>query len=148
PPKPVVAASVKLTLQGNSCFGTTDAHGNASCTLTPTIAQLTSQTASFAGNSALLPATATQQFNVTAPPTFIPTFTPGKTPTRTATPKPTATHTPHLPPTGTPTGTRTATPTRTPTPTPTPTPRKCVITTPVPTVPVPTPTPPPGHPVI
>jgi hypothetical protein len=143
PPTAVAGASIQISLEGNSCFATTNAKGIASCTLTPAVAQLTSQTASFAGNSALLPATATQQFNVTGPPTFIPTFTPGKTPTRTATPRPTATHTPHFPPTATPTSTKTAT-----TPTPTPTPRRCVITTPVPTVPVPTPTPPPGHPVI
>ncbi len=138
PAAPIAGASVQIRLEGISCFGTTNAKGNAACTLTPTIPELTSQTASFAGNATLIPATATQQFNVTGPPTFIPTLTPGKTPT----PKPTPTGTIAPPPTRTPTPSRTVT--RTPRPTPTPTPRECIATTPVPTVPVPTPTPLPG----
>jgi hypothetical protein len=145
PPKPITGADVQFNLEGHSCSGATDAKGNASCALTPTVAQLTSQTASFTGNPTLLPATATQQFNVTAPPTFIPTFTPGKTPTRTPTPKPTPSR---IIPTQTPTPLHTLTSTPHRTPTPTPTPRECIATTPKPIVPVPTPTPMPGNPVI
>ena len=77
PAAPVVGASVQLTLEGHSCFGTTNTKGNASCSLTPGTAGMTALTANFAGNpSTLLPATATIGFNVTAPPTTIPTFTP------------------------------------------------------------------------
>lgn len=148
PAKPVVGASVKLTLEGNSCFGTTNANGNASCTLAPAVAGMTPLTANFTGNPTLLPATATTGFNVTAPPTTLPTSTPRPTakpsikPTATPTPLPTSigTHTP-IP-------TRTPTPTRSPKPTATPTPRMCIVTTPIPTVPAPTPTPKPGHPRI
>ena len=143
PSAPVAGASVQIALEGNSCFGTTNAQGNASCTLTPTIAQLTSQTASFTGNSTLLAAIAAQAFNVTGPPTVIPTFTPA--PTRTPSPTPSViivTRTPTPAPTGT---TR---PTPKLTPTPTATPRECIASTPRPTIPIPTPTPVPGHPVI
>ncbi len=148
PALPVKGASIEFTLQGKSCFGTTDTKGNASCTLTPPSVGMTSLTASFAGDSTLLATHATIGFNVTGPPTFVPTSTPGptRTPVRTPTPKPTPTGTIAPPPTHTPTPSRAVTPT--PRPTPTPTPRSCVATTPVPTVPVPTPTPLPGHPVI
>ncbi len=148
PPAPVPDVSVHITLEGTSCVGITDAKGNASCNLTPTIPELTSQTASFVGNPALIPATATKEFNVTGPPTTIPTFTPRPTGTVTSTPKPTPTLTPIPTPIVTHTPTPTPTPSLSQTPTPTPTPPECIATTPIPTVPVPTPTPLPGHPRI
>ncbi len=123
PPKAVVGASVQFSLQGNSCFGTTDTNGNASCSLTPSTAGMTPLSANFGGNSSLLTSTATIGFNVT---TFIPTVTPK--PTGTLTPRPTPTPIPTLIPTHTPVPTHTPTPipTHTPTPslTPTPTPRR------------------------
>jgi hypothetical protein len=148
PAVPVVGASVQFTLEGNSCFGTTNVKGNASCTLTPTAPEITPLTANFAGNSTLLPATATIGFNVTAPPTTVPTFTPKPTGTATSTAKPTPTSTPIQTPIMTHTPTPTPTPKSSPTPTPTATPPECIATTPIPTVPVPTPTPLPGHPRI
>ena len=94
PPAPVTGASVQFSLEGSSCFGTTDTKGTASCTLTPSVAEIATLTASFAGNPTLTPATTTIGFNVTAPPTTIPTFTPRPSATATSTLKPTATRTP------------------------------------------------------
>ena len=82
PPAAVQGATIQISLEGNSCSGTTDSKGNASGSVTPGIAGLTTQTATFGGDSKLLPAQATQAFNVTAPPTAVPT----STPTPTATP--------------------------------------------------------------
>ena len=149
PPVAIPGTQLNFTLDGNSCTGMTDINGNASCSLTPTVAGVTQLTAGFAGNFEFQTANATIAFNATGPPTVIPTFTPGKTPTPSLTARPTATLTVVVvTPTPTLLPTHTATPTRTPTATPTPTPPECIATTPKPTMPVPTPTPLPGHPRI
>lgn len=145
----VSEATLKLALEGNSCTGVTDSKGNATCNLTPTTGGIATLTASFAGTSGLLPATASAGFTVigpTATPTSLATPTPGPTPLSTPSSTPTLIPTPTQSPTATPSPTQTSTSTATPTPTPTA--RICVGSTPMPTVPVPTPTPLPGHPVI
>ena len=145
PPVVLPNDSVKITLQGHSCSATTDAKGNAFCSLAPTASGIASLTASFAGSSGFLSSDASAGFSVTAPtPSASPT--PKATPSRTPTRMPTSTAT--MRPTATPSPTRTPTPTHSPTPTPTPTPPVCVATTPKPTVPAPTPTPLPGFPAI
>jgi hypothetical protein len=175
PVAPVGAASLKFTLEGNSCTGATNASGSASCVLTPSFGGNVPLTASFAGNANFLPANASTQFLVigaTATPTPTPTPqvtstgtatatpartaspAPSRTPVPTNSPAPTHTRMPTLTPTATHTpvptssATPTGTPTHTPKPTPTPTAPACVASTPAPTVPVPTPTPPPGNPAI
>jgi hypothetical protein len=60
---PLAGASVTLALNGQSCLATTDAAGNASCSVTPTgAAGLEPLTASYAGDSTHTPATASNVF--------------------------------------------------------------------------------------
>lgn len=66
PAAPVANQVVNFTLDGGSCTGTTDVKGIASCSLTPFVLGGGTLTASFAGTSQLIPATASIGFNTMA----------------------------------------------------------------------------------
>jgi hypothetical protein len=92
-PSPIANAAVTLSLTGASCSATTDASGNAACTVTPSGPQaLQLATATYAGDGGHTAAFATNSFQVAgAPPASMPT-PPGPTaPVNTAKPKITGT---------------------------------------------------------
>jgi len=63
---PVSGASVDFTLGSQSCTGTTDGSGNASCSLTPQdVPGQSTITASFAGNATTAPSSTTVPFSIT-----------------------------------------------------------------------------------
>ncbi|MEV6054831.1 choice-of-anchor P family protein [Streptomyces sp. NPDC052107] len=63
---PVTGADVDFTLGSQSCTGTTDASGNASCSLTPqNVPGQTTITASFAGNATTAPSSTSVAFTIT-----------------------------------------------------------------------------------
>jgi len=123
--------SIAFGLAGRTCWGTTDAKGNASCILTPTAGGSFTLTASFAGNSSFVAANASTGFTVIGPtPTNIPTSTPKPTPKPTSTATRTPTRIPSHTPTRTPSHTPTRTPSHTPTRTPSHTPTRTASHTP------------------
>ncbi len=64
--KPVSGATINFNLDGQSCTGTTDASGNASCTITPNEpAGSYTVTASFAGDKSHKPSSDSKTFTVT-----------------------------------------------------------------------------------
>ena len=89
PAAPLSGESVSLTLDGDTCFGSTDINGLASCVVMPTTIGIGSLTASFSGNSQYLPATDSRGFSVSGLATNLSytgptTFTNGSTATLSA----------------------------------------------------------------
>lgn len=126
----VSGATLKLSLQGNSCTAMTNSMGNASCSITPNTSGSAALTVSFAGNSNLLGCNANVSFNATAPTqTATKTATATSTPTATATATATATSTATATATSTATATATATATKTATATATATPTATATST-------------------
>lgn len=63
---PIAGATVSFTMASESCSGTTDANGEASCTITPSEAAAAfTVTATFAGNGNYLSSSDTKPFTVT-----------------------------------------------------------------------------------
>ncbi len=69
PAAPVPGATVTLGLQGRTCTAVTDATGAASCSVTPSSAGLTTQTAGYAGDSSLTASATSSPFQVGPPVT-------------------------------------------------------------------------------
>ena len=61
---PLSGESVSLTLDGDTCFGTTDTNGIASCVVVPTTIGMGTLTASFAGATGYLPSSDSKGFSV------------------------------------------------------------------------------------
>ena len=103
PAGPLSGQMIQFSVDGANCSASTNGNGLASCQVTLGPPGTSTLTATFSGNADFLPSTASQGFNVLAPPVA-----------------PTATATVTATPTGTPTATatRSATPTATPTPVP------------------------------
>ena len=87
PPVALAAQTVNFALGNNMCSASTNAHGIATCQITPSQAGMQTLTATFAGTSQFVGSSDSVGFNVVAPPT--PTPTPTATPTPTPTPSPT-----------------------------------------------------------
>ena len=106
---------ISFSVDGAGCSASTNASGIGSCGVTVGPPGLTTLTASYGGTAAYLASSASQGFNVIAPP-VTPTATATQTPTPTTTATPTASPTTTATPTAS--RTRTATPTATATATP------------------------------
>jgi hypothetical protein len=64
PATPLAGQSVSLSLDGDTCFATTDANGMASCVITPAIVGMRTLSASFSGDTQLLASTDSKGFSV------------------------------------------------------------------------------------
>src|SRR5207249_1321307 len=81
PPVALAAQTVNFALGNNTCSAPTNAHGIATCQITPSQAGMQTLTATFAGTSQFVGSSDSVGFNVVAPPT--PTATPTPTPSPT-----------------------------------------------------------------
>ena len=91
PVAPIKGATIQFVLEATSCSASTDAKGNASCSITPPIVGAIPLVANYAGSPLYVPTTASIGINVAGPPTFVPTFTPRPSGTPTMKPTPTPT---------------------------------------------------------
>jgi hypothetical protein len=66
PPVPIAGATVQFTLAGQSCSASTDANGNASCSIAISALTQCTLAAAYAGDSQHLPTTVSELFEVSS----------------------------------------------------------------------------------